>query len=688
MKKITWTFDFETIQNCFLAIYVNIKDPSDMRIFEVSDFVNNFEAFIKFNNDLIKNQNYIVSFNGLHFDSQVAYYCLENYKMFSHFTGGEIARAIFKFVQELIDQKNKKGWLMYRPTKFPWNEIDLAAINNYNNKQKFASLKWLQFNMDWYNIIDMDCNPEDILKQNDIVRLTKYCINDNLSTRELLKHNLEQIEVRKQLSKHFGLKLQNLSEPKLVKAILQDLLAKDMDIQVKELKTMQTNRKEIHLRDVILPYVKFTTPSLQKTLGNFKSLVLDAENLKGSFKHKVTYRGLNLSFALGGIHGAKRGVYKSGKGMIIKSFDVKSYYPNLCIRNGWSPDHLPADIFCKRYEWFYNERLKYPKSNPLNYLYKIVLNSAFGLSNDNNSFLKDSLLTMRITCNGQLLLVQLMEKLCENIPGARPIMVNTDGGEIIFPKEHEPLYNKICKDWEEMTNLILEFEEYEQLIIWDVNNYIGVFKPYEIEYDKAKEMFETIYPKPLIKQKDGKTLHYPIKLKGRFEIDKALHKNKSFRIKPISIYNYFIHGVDPKVTVLRNDNIYNFCAAVRAKGEWKIIQTCIEDGSLYNQNTQKTIRYFVSSKGCKLIKRKETIAEEDIYGLNRYQDTMVLIHKKGDLIVKNIKVEAGPTLEQVAIKVDKNKPFSEYNINYDYYLKLIRSEIETVQPSVTQQKLF
>lgn len=669
MKKITWTFDFETIQNCFLAIYVNIKDPSDMRIFEVSDFQNNFMAFVEFNSDLIKNQNYIVSFNGLHFDSQVAYYCLNQQEILKHLSGGYIARAIFKFVQELIDQKNKKGWSMYQPDNFPWNEIDLAAINNYNNQQKFASLKWLQYNMDWWNIIDMNCKPDDILGQDDIIRLSKYCINDNLSTRELLKRNLEQIKVREELSKHFGLKLQNLSEPKLVKAILSDLLSKDMGIDPRELKNMQTERKEIHLRDAILPYVEFKTEPLQKALNKFKGLILDGRNLKGSFSHELTYRGMHVKFALGGIHGAKRGIYESGKGMIIKSFDVKSYYPNLCIRNKWSPAHLPADIFCKRYEWFYDERLKYPKSNPLNYLYKIVLNSAFGLSNDKHSFLRDSLLTMQITCNGQLLLMQLLERLCEEIPGARPIMVNTDGGEIIFPKEYEPLYDQICKEWEQMTDLILEFEEYEKLIIWDVNNYIGVFKPYEIEYEKGQKMFEEQFPKPLIKYEDGKILHYPVKLKGRFEIDKALHKNKSFRIKPIAIYNYFVHGVEPEKTVLRNENIYNFCAGIRARGEWKVIQTCIEDGAQYDSDSQKTIRYFVSHKGCKLVKRKVEIIDDE---------------KK----IKDIKVEAGPTMEQVAIKVDEKKPIKDYNINYSFYLKKINEEIENVQPLFTQQNLF
>ena len=686
MKK-TYVYDYETIANCFLAIYINIKDTKEIIEFEISDFKNEFKQYLLFQQNLIKSQEYIVSFNGIQFDSQVALFCIKNKERLIRLSGGEIAREVFRFVEELFELKDNKGWLMYPVTDSKFNEIDLAAINNYNNQQKFASLKWLQYNMDWENIMDMNCKPTDILTEEQINQLKKYCINDCLSTRELLTRNVELIKVRDDLSKHFKLNLQNLSEPKLVKAILMDLLSKDIGITKSELKKKQTYRKTVRLKDAILPYVEFKTPILIETLNKFKRLNLNGENLKGSFKHKVSYRGLEFSFALGGIHGAKRGVYKKEKGMIIKSFDVKSYYPNLVIRNQWSPAHLPKEIFCKRYEWFYDERLKYDKKNPLNYLFKIILNAGFGLSNDKHSFLKDAFLTMQITCNGQLLLVQLMESLCEKIPGARPIMVNTDGGEIIFPEEHETLYDEICFEWEKMTNLILEYEQYEKLIIWDVNNYIGIFKGYEIDFEKAKKLFSSEYPKPLIKTIDGKYYHYPVKCKGRFDVNKELHKNKSFRIKPIAIYNYFVHNVEPDVTINNCVNIYDFCAGIRAKGDWKIKQTCVENGDVFNHNTQKTIRYFISHKGCKLIKEERKIAKEDSETINLKGQVTKTI-KKGDLLIKTAKIEASNVVEQITITICPDKKFTEYNINKEFYLRAVRKEIDSVKPNYLQQKLL
>jgi len=685
MKK-AWVYDYETIKNCYLAMYVDLRNPKEILKFEMSTFQNDFAKYIAFIEDLIETQNYIISFNGLSFDSQVASYCLQHKRSLLSSSGEYISGKVFEFVQKLIELKNEKGWTIYRINELPFNELDLAAINNYNNQQKFASLKWLQFNMDWPSIIDMDCKPEDILDQQQIMKLSRYCLNDCLSTRHLFFKNIEQVEIRDQLTEYFGIPLQNLSEPKLVKAILLDLLSKDLDIDEAELKNKQTYRSKINLGEAILPYISFKTKPLVDTLNKFKGLKLDGEKLKGSFKHTVVYRGLEYSFALGGIHGAKRGIYESTDKLMIKSFDVKSYYPNLVIRNNWSPAHLNPEIFCKRYEWFYDERLKYGKKDPLNYLYKIILNAGFGLSNDKNSFLKDSFLTMQITCNGQLLLVMLMESLCEAIPGARPIMVNTDGGEIIFPREYESLYDKICKDWEEQTNLILEYEQYDKLIIWDVNNYIAIFKEYEIDSEKAKAMFESEYPKPKIKKVGDKIFHYPIKLKGRFEIDKALHKNKSYRIKAIAIYNYFVHGVPIEKTMEGNKNIFDFCAGIRAKGEWKIKQHCVEDGDIINYNTQKTVRYFVAHKGCKLIKHLRTVLTEDLDVLNK-KGEITKSYKKGDVLLKNEKVEASQVMEHVLIRYNSEKEFEEYGVNYQFYKSIIQKEINSVKPDVVQSKL-
>jgi hypothetical protein len=660
MKK-AYVYDYETVANCFLAVFINIKDPNDIISFEISDFENQLTEYVKFLNDCLKNKTMLVSYNGLKFDNQISRFILIQYPEYKTQTGGAIAEDICNTAQEVIRRSNSKEFPLLHPKDNKFRECDILAINNYDNPAKRSSLKWLQYSMDWYNVEDMSTRFSQKHNQKQILMLLKYCINDCLSTRELFFRNKAEILLRGKLSNHFKLDLTNASEPKLAKSIFLKLLSDKLDIPQYDLKKMKTYRKIIDLNEVILPYIKFKTPELKATLTKFKKLKLDGENLKGSFKHEVTYRGLTLSFALGGIHGAKKGIYKSDKDFIIKSFDVTSFYPNLSIRNNWAPAHINKEAFCEIYESFFEDRKKYSKKDPLNYVYKILLNSTYGLSNEDNSFLKDSMFTMRITCNGQLLLVMLMEDLCEAIPGARPIMVNTDGGEIIIPREYEKLYHEICEKWEVLTKLQLEFEAYEKLIIPDVNNYIGIFAGKEITKEEAYHLVKTEVPRPLIKKNNkGQYFLHKTKSKGRFEVDKPLHKNKSFRIKRLAYYNYFVHNQSPEVTISQNKNIYDYCAGVRAVGGFSFDFTCITDGMQHTDKLQKTLRYYMSKKGCKILKVKDD---------------------------KVIKVEASKSLERLLNKYDASVPFEDYQIDEQFYIQQIKKEINNIDPIESQGKL-
>ena len=655
-----YVYDYETVANCFLGVFINVQNPTEIISFEISNTRNQLTEYIEFLHSCINNKTMLISYNGLKFDTQISQYLLYSYDIFQKAPGKDIASSVYLIAQDVIKRSNAKEFPMYNPKDNPFRECDILAINNYDNPAKRCSLKWLQYSMDWHNVEDMSTDHSQQHNDKDILMLLKYCINDCLSTRELFFKNKSEILLRNNLTKHFQIDLTNHSEPKLAKSIFLKLLSQKLNIPEYILKKKKTYRKTINLREAILPYIEFKTPELKETLAKFRKLKLDGENLKGSFQHKQVYRGLELSFALGGIHGAKKGIYVSDKDYIIKSFDVTSFYPNLSIRNNWAPAHINNEAFCEIYEGFFEDRKKYSKKDPLNYVYKILLNSTYGLSNEDNSFLKDSMFTMRITCNGQLLLVMLIEELCESIPGARPIMVNTDGGEIIIPREYEPMYHEICERWEALTKLQLEYEVYEKLIIPDVNNYIGIFAAKEITKEEAYKLVKEKFPKPLIKKnKEGKYFLFNTKEKGRFEVDKPLHKNKSFRIKRIAYYYYFIHNQSPEKTLKEHQHIYDYCGVARSIGGYKFNLTCYSDGSLDTIAAQKTLRYYISQKGCKILK------------------------VKGD---KVIKVEAARILERIMNKFE-DKPFDEYEVDTSYYLREINKEIQKIEPQ-TQTTLI
>jgi hypothetical protein len=191
----------------------------------------------------------------------------------------------------------------------------------------------------------------------------------------------------------------------------------------------------------------------------------------------------------------------------------------------------------------------------------------------------------------------------------------------------------ICARWEKITNLQLEHDTYSKIILGDVNNYIAVTE-------------------------DGKS-----KCKGRFEYDNlALHKNKSFLIIPKAIHAYFVEGIEPEAFVKANTNIFDFCGGVKIKGDWKFMEHDIHNNDYIVKSLQHTIRYFISNAGSKIIK------------------TNVLDGRE-------IQIESGPWMQTVYIDHEE-RPFSDYNINYDFYLQKIRKEINSLQPNRNQLSLF
>lgn len=630
-----WVMDYETLRNCFIGVFEDVKSEHQ-EVFVCHKSQNDIVDLIHF---LKRNQNlneWHISFNGLAFDSQITEHILRNEDqlIYGYGDGEEIARWIYQKAQETIQRSNDREFALFSPRDLSIRQIDIFKLNHWDNPAKRSSLKWIQYTMDWKNIMDMPIHHTTEVESSQIPEIIKYCINDVKSTKKIMHLSKEQINLRKALTEEYDIDLFSASEPRISKELFLHFLSKSTGIKKYDLKQLRTQRDQIVFKDIILPYIEFKTATFQNLLKKFQEVVLYTGQTKGAFKYSVQYKGLKTDYGLGGIHGARTSkVYNSNEDMIIMSSDVVSFYPNLAIRNNWAPAHLPKQEFSQLYEWFFEERKKIPKKDPKNYVYKIILNSTYGLSNDENSFLYDPQFTMSITINGQLSLSMLYEMICEEIPNAIPLMQNTDGLETMIPREYEAKYMEICERWEKMTNLLLEHDKYSKIVLGDVNNYIAV-------------------------NEDGKS-----KCKGRFEYDNlALHKNKSFLIIPKALHAYFVDGIKPEKFIKENLNIFDFCGGVKIKGDWKFTEHKVEDGLYKEEPLQHTIRYYVSKTGSKIIKKNNSDRRE-------------------------IQVEAGKWMQSLMIDYVE-KPFEEYNINYDYYLEKIRKEINSLEPSSNQLSLF
>jgi len=626
--------DYETLSNCFLGVFEDVKSEH-REIFVCHKSQNDILELITFLERNITLGEWHVSFNGLAFDSQITEHILRNKEQLLEQDGETIARFIYNKAQAVIQKSNAGEFAEFGSRDLQIRQVDVFKLNHWDNPAKRSSLKWIQYSMDWKNIKDMPIPHYTEVTESQIKSIISYCINDVRSTKQIMHLSKGQIELRRALTEEYNIDLFSASEPRISKELFLHFLSKQTGIRKAELRQMRTKRDHIIVKDIILPYISFETATFQHLLKKFQDVVIDTSHTKGGFKYSVQYKGVKTDYGLGGMHGARASkVYNSNDDMIIMTSDVVSYYPNLAIRNKWAPAHLPQEEFCNLYEWFFEERKKIDKKDPKNYVYKIILNSTYGLSNDENSFLYDPEFTMRITINGQLSLTMLYEMITEGIPGAIPLMQNTDGLETMIPREHVDKYMEICKIWEEITSLQLEHDKYSKLVIGDVNNYIAVTET-------------------------GKS-----KCKGRFEFaDLALHKNKSFLVIPKALHAYFVEGIQPEDYLKTNRNIFDYCGGKKIKGDWKYIEKCIKDGVYKEKELQHTLRYYICNTGSKIIKVNNSDGRE-------------------------INIEAGKWLQQIYINHIDDMDFDEYEINYKYYLENIRKEIEGLEPNVNQLSLF
>jgi hypothetical protein len=387
--KTHWVMDYETLSNCFIAVFEDIKSEHQ-EVFVIHESRNDIEDLVNFlrrNNNL---NEWHVSFNGLGFDSQITEYILRNHYRFEDMTGREIAEYLYLAAQLVISKQNAGEFLEFSPKDLQIHQVDVFKLNHWDNPAKRSSLKWIQYTMDWHNIVDMPIHHTSHIHEDEIPEIIRYCINDVKSTKQIMQLSKEQINLRKALTQEYDIDLFSASEPRISKELFLHFLSNSTGIKKWELRKMRTHRDQIVFKDIILPYIEFKTATFQNLLKKFQDVVLHSSDTKGGFKYSVQYKGVKTDYGLGGIHGARASkVYNSTEDMVIITSDVVSYYPNLAIRNKWSPAHLPKDEFCELYEWFFDERKKISKKDIKNYVYKIILNSTYGLSNDENSFLYD-----------------------------------------------------------------------------------------------------------------------------------------------------------------------------------------------------------------------------------------------------------------------------------------------------------
>lgn len=378
-----------------------------------------------------------------------------------------------------------------------------------------------------------------------------YCNHDVEQTMEVFINKIEEFESHMSLIKAFKLPLRYLNKTKaqLSAIILEaDKKEREDEFNITIVDTLNINKYQ-H----IVNWYKKTRDSLLQDEVRLTELFLD-ESLKKKFYKgtflEVEVAGIPHIFGWGGLHGA-RDKYM-GEGIFINS-DVGSFYPALMIEY----DFLSRNVRDKNsYRAIRDKRLELKKAkDPMQQPYKIVLNSTYGASKDKYNNLYDPLQANSVCINGQLMLLDLIEKLEDKFI---LIQSNTDG--VMFKvnsKEDIPLYEAICREWETRTRMSLEHEIITKVVQKDVNNYIVV-------HDDGTVKSKGAYVKKL------DVLDYDLPIVNK------------------SVMDYFINGTIPEVTINNCNNLREFQKVVKISS--KYLYGCYGD----NRLSEKVLRVFAS----------------------------------------------------------------------------------------------
>lgn len=619
MKKRYWIYDLETI-NIFTATFLD-RDSDEKRVFVLSETRDDINILFIFLREEVAG---LIGYNCLNFDSQILEYIYRNPKC----TASDI-RNYAQYITSSQERSDVPEWKLRIP------HLDLYRIHHFDNRNRMTSLKWCEFMMDMDNIEDM---PSDGEGDNWEEQVLAYNLNDVIATKELYKRTIPMIKLRMELSKLYGINLQNASNSKIGSELLLKLYCNRTGKRSSDVRIMRTYRNGIKLKDIIFPYINFKSQEFNLLLKDLINKEID--RTKGEFEYSINYKGFQFDYALGGIHGSlSNKIVESNEKYIIKDCDVSSLYPSVGIINKMYPKHLGPDF----YEVYKNEivdvrlfeKSKKEKGNKaIVDGFKEAANAAYGKSNDIYSWMYDPQYTMQTTINGQLMLTMLAESLFE-IEDIQFIQINTDGLTVRIPRNKEDLYYQKCKEWEQLTHFTLEYADYQKMIIHDVNNYIAVYQ------DSKK------FPK----------------CKGRCEfMDIPLHKNKSHNIIPIAFFEYFVNGKSIEETIINHKNIFDFCAGVRAKRSEKRGQAYYElhslkEGELIRKKLSKTVRYFISTNGQYLLKCYEDGTLEQV-----------------EAPTKTGKLKKDWKVTYFNKKFDCDN-FKDYKIDYQYYISKTRELI-------------
>ena len=624
--KTVLVFDIEVFHNIFHCSIKN-SETGDITKFEISPRKNQLQELVQFfkqidkpiswsdnytTNKVIESDIIFCGYNNLHYDNPIINYIIEyKDKLLSHniYT---ICESIFNLSKTITtsSEDNIDSWKHWKYQVW-FDSFDLLTML-YSNKLR-VGLKEIQVTMEYPNVQEFNCDWDKPLPIEDFDSMIQYNINDIESTTELLNKCKKDIDLRLAIEDEYRVKVLSKDGVNIGMKILTQKYLEKTGLKWNDIKDLRSPMDYISLNNVILPFIKYDSPILQKVLEDMKKQVV-SPGRKG-YENTFLFEGLQYNIGVGGIHSKNNPeIIIPKEDEILADIDVSSLYPSMLIEYKFYPKHLGPE-FLEVYKQIKDERIeaKHNGNKVKNETLKLALNGLSGNLQNEHNFCYSPEAVMKIRINGQLLLLMLAEKLTQI--DCRIIQANTDGLFVLLKKSNYDKYKQICKNWEQLTKLTLEEDRFEAMYQFAINDYIAIKEGYS-------------------KTKDNNL----IKTKGIFIPEVKLGKGLTPKIIPEAIIRYFADKIPIEDTVYKCKDIKKFLMSEKTGKQWNV--------EYLNKSQQRTNRFYASTNGGYLWKWKDNNGER------QYQ---------------NMLVSSGVTLLN---KLD-NKPIEERKINYRYYLNEI-----------------
>lgn len=559
-------------------------------------------------------------------------------------------RYVFEDVPSLRDfykENRKNTWVGYNSRQYdaPMIRFIMLGLDPYECSHDLIVLgkKWFEFG---YNITEMykriplrnfDCvllnkglkklegfrgssvietsvpfDTDRPLTRAEKDEVIAYCTHDVLETRKVFKDTIEEYDSHESLVSTFELDDAHFNKSKA------QLSALILNAQ----KQPRFDEWDFQIADTLV-------------LGKYKHIedwYRDRANHDYGKSLKVDVAGVPHVFAWGGIHGAVPKYV--GEGWFV-NMDVASYYPAMMIEYGFLSRNV---VDPDKYRHIRDYRLELKKNkDPRQAPYKIVLNGTYGAMKDKFNALYDPRQANSVCVTGQLLLLDLIEKLEDY---CQIIQSNTDGVLVRLHNGTQEEYDKVLEighAWSARTRMELEYETVKKVIQKDVNNYLTVD-------EKGKVKSKGAYAKEWMK-----------KINGKMQDD---YTDYDLVILRESIHEFVKHGTPIADTINNCTDLRKFQKIVMVSSKYKHALH-----GFYNKKTKELGEHIVMNE--KHLRVFASTNEED--------GGIFKVHKeKGNVN----QVSDTPTNAFILNGDITDANIADYPLDRDYYIKMAEKRLK------------